>query len=539
MTSATRRLQNALKQKEPEYASLEPLLEKLRVRSGNLALLYLALDRSAEDVENRLWNFHVEVSGKFKLWLKGFREGDGKRKHVERRKAEKLYVDFIRASQRYYRAYIGRLTANFSNIPKVFEIAEKLNQNGLTAQSPKVATEEQNVILEKSCKLCIIRLGDLSRWRETELQLKERNWGPAKGYYQLALSMDPGEGTCYNQLAVIARNDEDHLGAVYYLYRATAVTNPFPTAADNIKAEFEKLLTLRTEESYALMDRSGDDMVSSLEKRFLAFHAHSYARPYDFVAFQQRAKDILGMIALCFADQDARPAALDHFLQRACLINIAAEDLARRGMTKNVLMKKLSESKLAREADKNCQSYFLFQRFNLMTFRDLLSVLKRELGDPPTPDQDLSDLSRLSLVVRRVLPHLRQYSSWLLSHMRELVETKFKSTRLFLEGVMRTYAETLNLLRSHVDVFAPSQVGYLLEDDERTLSFPPYSPKVIEWRYYGVDKTKVKPTRFDTGRGKEISEELAETHMRATDLVVDALRLAKQQVCTNSFTVYK
>ncbi|KAK5951420.1 hypothetical protein OHC33_007476 [Knufia fluminis] len=519
--SAERKLQHALRQKEPDYAALEPALEKLRVRCGNLALLYLISDQSAEQTETKLWNAHVEVKEKFKAWLKTFRDAAGKKKHVERRKAEKLYIDFIRASQRFYRAYIGRLIANFTNIPKVVEIAHKLGQDGLTVQTLKSATDEQVKILETSCKQCIIRLGDLSRWRESELQLKERNWGPAKGYYDLALSLDPTEGNCYNQHAAIALANDNHLGAIYYLHRAATVAQPNPLAPGNLGKQFERIRRLRNEESYGLMERSGEDLVSTLEKRFLAFHATCYSQPYDFVAFQQKATDILGMVALCF--QDTKHGLFDHFLQRACLVNMAAEALAKQGMKAPAAA--VPAGKLEQEVERNCQSYFLLQRFNLMTFQSLLKVLARELGEPVSEGQDLADLSRLSPVVRRVLPHLRQYSSWFLSNMRDLVETKFKSSRRLLEQVSKTYAQALNLLRGNVDVFASSPILHLLDEDEKSLSFSSFSPQVQQWRYLQADKKTLKPRRVDDGKGKELVEELAETHLRATDLVVDALKL--------------
>lgn len=530
MTSAERKLQNALDQKEPDYAAFEPLLEKLRVRSGNLALLTLTSDHSAEKIESRLWDFHVKVNGKFKPHLKSFREGAGKKKHVERRKAHKLYTEFIKGSQRFYRAYVERLTANFTNIPKVEAIARRLATEALATQPQKTATDEQRETLEKSCKQCIIRLGDLSRWRETELRPNEWNWGPAKGYYNLALTLDPAEGTCYNQLAVIALNADDHLGAVYYLYRATAAAKPFPTAPDNLKVEFEKVLKIRVEESYGMVDKSDDTIVSTLEKRFLAFHANCFARPYDFVAFQQRATDILGMITLCF-QVEAKTGGFGRFMYRATLINMAAENLAKTGIEKPATLKKLTADKLAQEIERNCQSYFLFQRFNLMFFQALLKVLARELGEPAPEGQDLSDLSRLSPAVAKVLPHLRQYSSWLLSHMRELVETKYKSSRKLLEHVAKTYAQALNLLRSNIDVFASSQISYLLAEDEQTLSFSAYSPIVFKWRYQNPDGT-VKSVRPVAAEVKDLDEQvhLAETHLRATDLVVDALRLLKHQV---------
>lgn len=511
------------------------MLEKLRVRSGNLALLNLTTDRAGDNTEQRLWVYHTEVNAKFKAYLRSFREGAGKKKHVERRKAEKLYVDFIKASQRFYRAYIERLTANFTNIPKVVEVARKLSKESLTVQAPKVATDEQRLVLEKSCKRCIIYLGDLSRWRETELHLKERNWGPAKGYYNLALSLDPAEGACYNQLAVIALHTDDHVGAVYNLHRAFAVTPPFPMATDNLKVEFEKVLRLNIEESYGLMDKSGDDIVNALGKRFLAFHAHCYMKPYDFVAFQQKAADILGMIALCF--QDTKTGAFDQFLQKACLVNITSEHLAKKGMEGNVFAREFSSGKLAKETERNCQSFFLLQRFNLMTFQSLLRVLARELGDVAPEGTDTSDMSRLTITVRRVLPHLRQYSSWYLSSMKSLVQTRYKSSRLLLEQVSKSYVQALNLLRGNVDVFAPSQVPYLLDEDVKTLSFSPFASIVYKWRFTDM-QNNLKPDRVDDGQGKQLQEELAETHARATDLVVDALRLVKHQVyilCSSPF----
>lgn len=521
-------MQNALKQQEPDCAGFEPLLEKLRVRSGNLALLNLTTDQPAGNIEQRLWTFHTEVNGKFKGYLKSFREGSGKKKHVEKRKAEKLYVDFIKASQRFYRGYIERLTANFTNIPKVLDVARKFGRESLTVQAPKVASEEQRRVIEASCKRCIIYLGDLSRWRETGLRDKERNWGPAKGYYNLALSFDPAEGACYNQLALIAIHTDDHVGAVYNLHRAFAVSPPFPMATENLKVEFEKVLRLNIEESYGLMDRSGDDIVSALGKRFLAFHAHCYMKPYDFVAFQQKASDILGMIAICF--QDTKPGAFDHLLQRACLINITAEHLAKKGMDGNVFARELSAEDLASEIERNCQSFFLLQRFNLMTFQALLKVLARELGEDAPEGTDTSDMARLTVTVHRVLPHLRQYSSWFLSSMRSLVETKYKSSRRLLENVSKTYVQALNLLRGNVDVFAQPQVLYLLEEDAKTLSFSPFSPVVFKWRYIDSRTNELKSQRVDDGEGKDLKTEHAESHVRATDLVVDALRLVKHQV---------
>ena len=63
----------------------------------------------------------------FRPYLARFRKGDGKKKHVERRKAEKLFLDFIKSSMRFYRGFIQRLASHFKDVPEVFEIARKFS----------------------------------------------------------------------------------------------------------------------------------------------------------------------------------------------------------------------------------------------------------------------------------------------------------------------------------------------------------------------------------------------------------------------------
>ena len=78
-------------------------------------------------MEIHLWDNHGRVNSKFRAQLAVFRKGEGKKKHIERRKAEKLYLDFIKSSMRFYRGFIQRLASHFKNVPEVFEIARKFN----------------------------------------------------------------------------------------------------------------------------------------------------------------------------------------------------------------------------------------------------------------------------------------------------------------------------------------------------------------------------------------------------------------------------
>ena len=59
-----------------------------------------------------------------------FRDDNGIKKPVELRKLLKIYLTFIKASQRFYRAYITRLASTFGGIPELEEIAHRFKQNG-------------------------------------------------------------------------------------------------------------------------------------------------------------------------------------------------------------------------------------------------------------------------------------------------------------------------------------------------------------------------------------------------------------------------
>jgi len=276
--------------------------------------------------------------------LARFREGEGKKKPVERRKAEKLYLDFIKSSTRFYRGYIQRLALHFKDVPEVFEIARKFSlesmlmraaefevkltpaTTALSADPPVHVDLQLKKQIIRSCHATLVQLGDLSRYRETELQSKERNWGPAKGYYDLATALDPTVGTSYNQLAVIALKDQDHLRALYYLHRALSVENPAPQARGNLELEFKKL---RARQSQSKANSAGDDRdgANPLATQFVIFHARCFAAE-AFAEDEEQQNEILHQWA-----DELRERPFDTMIRKFCLINIAAEYLAAKKVT--------------------------------------------------------------------------------------------------------------------------------------------------------------------------------------------------------------
>jgi hypothetical protein len=61
-----------------------------------------------------------------------FRDGHahGKKRPVEKRKLEKHYLNFIKASQRFYCGFIQRLLTHFDGIPELERVAREFNFEG-------------------------------------------------------------------------------------------------------------------------------------------------------------------------------------------------------------------------------------------------------------------------------------------------------------------------------------------------------------------------------------------------------------------------
>ena len=277
-----------------------------------------------EEVELRLWNAHLKVNSWFRKHLKAFREASGKRKPVERRKAEKHYLDFIKSSQRFYRGYIQRLASQFGGIKELDEVARRLNLSTLSINEKATPAEQLHHNLLLSCHRTLAQLGDLSRYRETELSKNERNWGPAIGYYDLATAIYPPSGSSHNQLAVIAREDDNHLRVLYHLYRALAAEEPHPGARRNLETEFKRT-DLAWKKGELVSDswgKGGQSPEKSLVGWFVRLHARCY-RGIEFEGHDEMEEEVLSHLAIALKE---RP--LGGILNKVVLINISAGDMA-------------------------------------------------------------------------------------------------------------------------------------------------------------------------------------------------------------------
>lgn len=168
-----------------------------------------------------------------------------------------------------------------------------------------------------SCYRTLIHLGDLSRWRETQLARKTRNWASARGYYDLAIGLCPRSGLCSNQLAVISREDGDHFDTMCYFYRAIASAHPHPCARDNLR----KLCRIVKSRSQALLLHPVDGPQSAyqgLVAGYVSLHA-------SYCLGDRNDVDALESAVLMQLASALTKRSFEDCMEKIVLVNLAAE----------------------------------------------------------------------------------------------------------------------------------------------------------------------------------------------------------------------
>ncbi|KAH7556008.1 hypothetical protein BM1_06534 [Bipolaris maydis] len=484
---------------------------------------------TAHELQTALWNAHLKVNAAFRQEHKLLKRS--KDHVVEVRKFQKTYLQFIKASQRFYRQYILNLDAQFHGIPELRKIAQKwkddsrlplpashakLNRNAASKSSPRrpiPANWKTQVLF--SCHQTLIQLGDLSRYRETELvdKNKERNWGPAKGYYDLAAEIYPDSGHAPNQLAVIAREDGDHFRCVYHLYRSLASKEPYPQAKANLATEFKRVIAAWDNGQLINNHKSAEGTTGrALIAWFIRLHSKIY-KGEEFAAHDELEGEVLSHLAI-----ELKERPLDSILTKIILINMSAEYFA--------TVQLQSEN----PPPNIMRTYFYYLRLNVKTFFILLQVLQPEL-DRLSEGNDvkhqngertmqLSD--KITAVARRILPGLRLYSTWFTRYW-QVLNANIADTlnTVDVQELWKAYAATLSLLASSFPVDQLPKEVYMLEEDTDTIGFEPLiHPDTMKVWYNG---DKMKPKWSELNRNHPNVEML----MRVKDLLIDGLLLVQ------------
>lgn len=154
---------------------------------------------------------------------------------------------------------------------------------------------------------------------------------------------------------------------------------------------------------------------------------------------------------------------------------------------------------------------------------DELQQLAKDTDDHPS---DIADgRSRVTSVTRRILPHLRLYSGWLLSTVRFLLANT--SLTIQIKELWQVYAEALSLLMHTFSIRDLPEIQYLLDEDRDTLAFAPFSIFVRGKRFQDA-QGQTKPSHSDASFGPQSSEN--EMLYRIKGLVRDGVYLCKKVV---------
>ena len=170
-----------------------------------------------------------------------------------------------------------------------------------------------------------------------------------------------------------------------------------------------------------------------------------------------------------------------------------------------------------------------------MTFVTLLQILRSELEQYGRADlQDHGNGSgsvMLTAITRRVIPGLRNYSSWLLLNATILAAGIWDTSLKFqIIEMWKIYAGTLTLLVSSFPVSTlPLPMEYLLEEDEDTLGFKPFDSEHVQRRYVDEVTGQRKPKWHDKGVNRQHPN--LEVLGRIRDFLTDGMILHTREVC--------
>ncbi|CAG8952043.1 hypothetical protein HYFRA_00000778 [Hymenoscyphus fraxineus] len=508
-----------LKDKAPRFDDVDNLIIQLRLACE--ATIFLDFEYAHKQrVEHELWTAHTRIKKRYEMILDHYRLAEQK-KHVEKRKMEKRYVDFIKTSQFFYKGYIQRLASHFDGLKELRRIAHQLSLSLLTVDKRIKTSPEVGRLIDMSCHATLLRLGDLSRYRN-KIRTKDRSWEIALGYYELANGLAPGDGSAHNKMAVIALEDTNHLDAVYHLYRALAINKPDELARGNLELEFKKITSAWEKQR----SQPKTDSLTTLIWWFLLLHAKFY-EGVDFPTHAELENEVLSRLALLLKERE-----VDVVLQKLVAINIAADFFA----SQKVLQESVKVGNTARSAA--LRSFYFCLGFNVRVMTMLLQVLKPELEDPPAGEDLPSEESppikpheRITIVARRVLPALRHYSVWLVSRVQVLVANLDTDVpNLHSQEMWKIYTDILSQL---ADIFPPldlPSIQYLLEEDENTIGFTPLRDPNLphECDLYSVDAVGTPKLRtIDLGTERHLPN--VEMRGRIRDILLCGLVLQDKE----------
>ncbi|EKD17846.1 hypothetical protein MBM_03618 [Drepanopeziza brunnea f. sp. 'multigermtubi' MB_m1] len=456
-------IKGLMKNRDPTYKEIDNGMVELRTACEAVQFADFSFATSVE-VEQRLWSVHTMINNRYRKVMEHSKKAN--KTHVERRATAKHYADFIKTSQYFYKGYIQRLASHFDGLENLYRIASRLSLSTLTADQRVKVSPDIRPLIELSCHATLLHLGDLSRWRNS-FRTKDRSWEPAMGYYALANDLRPTDGAAHSQMSVIALSEQNHLDAIYHLYRALTTENPHALAKGNLETEFKKIISAWEKK----VPQQNNDKLRMLCWWYVLLQAKFY-QGVEFAATQKELeREILSRLALLLKGQ-----SFGATLEKLVIVNIAAQHFA--------YARFQQATETSQEVPLN--SYNFCIRFNVRFFTVLLQTLLPELEDEPTgedipngPSGSRSEREndKITAIARRVLPAIRQYSTWVMANNKWLMALSApvvasNAIAIQINEMWKAFANVSTRLGER---FSGNQasVGYLLEEDESTVGFEP------------------------------------------------------------------
>ncbi|TKA60814.1 hypothetical protein B0A49_09521, partial [Cryomyces minteri] len=494
-------------ERDPDFASISALIAQYRTASE--AIIFNNYSYAvANGIESRFWAAHSKVNNRYRVQL-------SKVGCIERNTEDSSdgpdFDRFGREEQPQPFTLEMKLNDRIGGIPELKQVAQQMepkdrlsaHAEGLRGQR-SIGHNESNGFATQvlpevkhqaliSCHQTLIRLGDLSRYRVTERLDKDRNWGPAVGYYGLAGTLRPSSGQSYNQQAVVALAEGNHLNATYNLYRAIAVEEPDPNAPGNLEIEFKKIVSAWSKGE--LIRRDSNAPAKALVAWFIRLHSKCY-KGQAFSEHDELENEVMSQLAV-----ELKERPLDGTLHKFVLINAAAQYIASQRWHNNV------------ESSEALQAYLFFFRLNIKTFLTLLRLLQADLERISPEERDSKQGERAQMLSDKITAttRLALVGDAALEHsMREL---------------WKAYAAALSLLAAAFPIEVLPTADYLLEEDADTIGFKPLiSDRTMKnWYKEGISGV-LKPKFFD--QGVERQHPNVEMLMRIRGLLWDGLLLA-------------
>ncbi|RYP68364.1 hypothetical protein DL771_006750 [Monosporascus sp. 5C6A] len=441
----------------------------------------------SKNVEYLLWTAHTYLNTEYRNIVSRLAQNQV----VQKRKLEKLYRDFLKTSQSFYRAYIQRLSGRFY-IAELRQAAQGLEmeptETPVRDSSPPPQLRE---MLLKSCYSSLNHLGDLARYRcQASDKFSKAAFETSLSYYCLANLIDPEDGTAHHQMAVLYRLSGQHLDIVYHFHRSISIAKPHQLGFENLEKEFRAIKASQNARRYSPKDPS-----EAMVAWFVRLHAF-YFEGANFSQQQELEEEVLHRLELAL-----KADGFEAILMKIVLTNIAGYSVAKMKIS------------LAWTANGSRYCQFVL-RFTIRTISLLLRLLTAALRDDHGHPVDVEAGSSESPIgfgpaLMKLLPLFRVYIAWMYSLRADLIEY-----RVYLEShitdVYRALPDILTSLNSFVAPAASTiQSQYLLQEDMEAMGLRPLSDQrlplflqteVVQGTHPPTTHRVRKPTRRVLGR---------------------------------------